>query len=158
MKGSARQLFKICRASAEIPNTLVVTFDSRNHGERLVDDQKNGTWMDGNATHALDMYSIMYLNSTGSKSDLGIYLNNDRMGNVSDISLLIDLLPSFLGVDVHRFGVAGVSLGGHSVLMALGHGISILLINFSNYSNCIMKSLEYRSRCPSLDVETISNS
>ncbi len=45
-----------------------------------------------------------------------------RVGNVSDISLLIDLLPCFLGLEIHHFGVAGISLGGHSVLMALGIG------------------------------------
>jgi hypothetical protein len=75
------------------------------------------------------------------------------MGNVSDLSVLIDLLPSFLDVDIRRFGVAGVSLGGHSVLMALGHGISTL--DFFKVLTDNMKNLESQSQFHSSDVETI---
>lgn len=34
------------------PGTIVVTFDHRNHGHRLLSGKANGTWADGNPNHA----------------------------------------------------------------------------------------------------------
>ena len=36
---------------------ICVSFDQRNHGSREVDAVSNGTWRDGNKTHAQDMFS-----------------------------------------------------------------------------------------------------
>lgn len=56
--------------------------------------------------HAEDMYSIL-------------------SGTAEDVSMLIDYLPSYLfpqdEVDI-EWGVAGVSLGGHSTWLCLAHG------------------------------------
>ena len=37
---------------------VAVTFDQRNHGERLVDKVANQAWRSGNERHAQDMFSI----------------------------------------------------------------------------------------------------
>jgi hypothetical protein len=59
-----------------------------------------------NPMHAEDMYSIL-------------------SGTAEDVSMLIDYLPSYLfpqdEVDI-EWGVAGVSLGGHSSWLCLAHG------------------------------------
>ena len=35
---------------------IAVAFDQRNHGSREVDAHANGSWRDGNKTHAQDMF------------------------------------------------------------------------------------------------------
>lgn len=88
---------------------VVVTFDHRNHGSRLVDRQANCGWnladsSRHNDRHALDMYSI-------------------QSGTASDVSLLIDFLPSYLYPSNERpislWAISGFSLGGHSTWIAL---------------------------------------
>ncbi|CAL1715716.1 unnamed protein product [Somion occarium] len=86
---------------------LVVTFDHRNHGSRLVDVKANIGWHEfgnHNERHAVDMYSI-------------------QVGTSRDISTIIDFLPSFLYPNDERSIVhwiaSGVSLGGHSTWIAL---------------------------------------
>ena len=37
---------------------IAVSFDQRNHGSREIDPRANGTWRDGNQTHAQDMLGI----------------------------------------------------------------------------------------------------
>ncbi|GLB40650.1 hypothetical protein LshimejAT787_0805210 [Lyophyllum shimeji] len=91
---------------------LIVTFDQRNHGKRLVDAKANDAWARDkgkghNERHAVDMYSI-------------------QTGTARDVSILIDFLPSFLYPtnDPHPivdWGVAGISLGGHSTWITLAH-------------------------------------
>ncbi|EKM53986.1 uncharacterized protein PHACADRAFT_257525 [Phanerochaete carnosa HHB-10118-sp] len=85
---------------------LVVTFDQRNHGERLVNRAANNRWGEGNDRHAIDMYA-MYV------------------GTVRDISYLIDFLPSYLfpggEADIAEWAVGGMSLGGHATWFALRH-------------------------------------
>jgi hypothetical protein len=65
--------------------------------------------MEGNETHAQDMYSIL-------------------AGTAQDVSMLIDYLPSYIFTlaehDVVDWGVAGVSLGGHAVWLCLEKGDS----------------------------------
>ena len=88
---------------------LAVTFDARNHGDRLVDQMKNQAWKEGNATHAQDMYSIQY-------------------GTSQDVSFLITMLPFFLFPDgktkFENIVCAGVSLGGHETYLVLSDGES----------------------------------
>jgi hypothetical protein len=36
---------------------LAVSFDQRNHGSRLVDNEANKTWDEGNKAHAQDMFA-----------------------------------------------------------------------------------------------------
>ena len=104
---------------------LVCTFDQRNHGDREVDRRAKYRllwlslmfsldWKLGNPTHAQDMYSIL-------------------AGTASDVSMLIDYLPSFLFPnDEHEitdWGVMGVSLGGHSAWLCLQNGTSPHVLN-----------------------------
>ncbi|CAL1715715.1 unnamed protein product [Somion occarium] len=81
---------------------LVVTFDHRNHGSRLVDVKANIGWHEfgnHNERHAI------------------------QVGTSRDISTIIDFLPSFLYPNDERSIVhwiaSGVSLGGHSTWIAL---------------------------------------
>ncbi|KAG2151239.1 Alpha/Beta hydrolase protein [Suillus bovinus] len=87
---------------------IVVAFDHRNHGARLVDHQRNLVWSkdpaENNDQHAMDMYTI-------------------QTGTAQDVSFLIDHLPSFLYPSGERtiveWGISGGSLGGHSTWIAL---------------------------------------
>ncbi|KAH6913233.1 Alpha/Beta hydrolase protein [Coprinopsis sp. MPI-PUGE-AT-0042] len=89
---------------------LVVTLDHRNHGVRLLTEEANNAWDDrqeqNNDRHAVDMYAI-------------------QVGTAQDVSFLIDFLPSYISPDrkleIERWGVAGVSLGGHSAWLTLAH-------------------------------------
>ncbi|KAF4574275.1 hypothetical protein EYR36_005608 [Pleurotus pulmonarius] len=84
----------------------IVAIDLRNHGRRLVDEQANMSWSEGNPNHALDMYGI-------------------QLGTQRDLSHLIDFLPSYLFPSgeriIEQWGVAGISLGGHTAWLALAH-------------------------------------
>ncbi|KAL2119516.1 hypothetical protein VTJ04DRAFT_6477 [Mycothermus thermophilus] len=79
---------------------VALAFDQRNHGHRLVSEKENGSWRDGNPTHAVDMFS-------------GI------TGMVSDQRGLLDVVEGYLFPDgkaaVDHHLALGVSLGGHSV-------------------------------------------
>jgi len=87
---------------------LVVTFDHRNHGDRLVDGSANLGWHRkperNNPNHAIDMYAVQW-------------------GTAQDVSFLIDFLPSYLyplgGRSIDTWAVAGISLGGHSTWTCL---------------------------------------
>jgi len=91
------------KASEEL---IVVTFDHRNHGTRLVSPLANNAWLDEdrNHNHAIDMYAI-------------------QTGTANDVSFLIDFLPAFLFPagerSISRWLVAGISLGGHSAWITL---------------------------------------
>jgi len=83
---------------------VVVTFDHRNHGTRVVNRIANDDWTAHNERHALDMYAI-------------------QMGTASDVSFLIDFLPPYLFPsgerEVHEWMLSGISLGGHSTWIVL---------------------------------------
>ncbi|KAI0098879.1 hypothetical protein GGR51DRAFT_565285 [Nemania sp. FL0031] len=93
---------------------IVVAFDQRNHGSRLVDKTANEAWRQGNATHAQDMFGTV-------------------SGTVMDTIHLLDVLEGYLfgaggGPGVSPRGesrhidsnlVLGVSLGGHSAWQLL---------------------------------------
>jgi len=77
---------------------MVVAFDHRNHGSRLASRICNLDWKD-NPNHGLDMFSI-------------------QMGTAKDVSFVVDFLESYLFPlgqrSITMWGVAGISLGGHS--------------------------------------------
>ncbi|EPS39990.1 hypothetical protein H072_6414 [Dactylellina haptotyla CBS 200.50] len=83
---------------------IVVSFDQRNHGTRLVSSKANESWRSGNELHALDMF--------------GIY-----QGTSHDASLLMDHISSYVFPDgnktVDEWLCAGVSLGGHATWLSL---------------------------------------
>lgn len=88
---------------------VAVAFDLRNHGERKADDVKNQGFAK-NSTHAIDLISSID-------------------GNVADLKLLIDFLPSYLNLERlidpslkdlnikidYKNIISGVSLGGHII-------------------------------------------
>lgn len=91
---------------------VCITFDMRNHGERLIDEARNTSWKSGNQTHALDMISSID-------------------GNAADLKLIIEYLPSYLNLEFlldsklkSELGstikyvniLSGISLGGHTVI------------------------------------------
>lgn len=94
---------------------VCVTFDNRNHGTRVVDENKNRGW-NHNDTHGVDLTSIVE-------------------GNVVDLKLVMDFLPGYLNLEAklspalkrahgtkiqYRNGISGYSLGGHTVIR-FGH-------------------------------------
>ncbi|KAJ3034778.1 hypothetical protein HDV00_004640 [Rhizophlyctis rosea] len=135
--GSAKKSFPLCqtiaRAQPRDPNSvlLVVTFDQRNHGTRMLEERANTTWKDGNDLHAYDMFAIQY-------------------GTAVDISYLVDVLPMYLNVNVQKWGMSGVSLGGHSSLLAFVReprlSICICFIGCGDYATLMQHRA---SRAPS---------
>ncbi|KAF7289889.1 hypothetical protein MIND_01363600 [Mycena indigotica] len=83
---------------------LVITFDQRNHGTRLVDKVYNLDF-ETNPNHAIDMFAIQQI-----------------VGTAKDVSFLIDFLPAYIFPHgertVDKWGVAGISLGGHSAWLS----------------------------------------
>ncbi|RMI97187.1 hypothetical protein CDV36_016249 [Fusarium kuroshium] len=77
---------------------LAVSIDLRNHGRRQTNPLANQVWRTGNPNHAMDMVSIC-------------------QGTASDVTLLIDHLPSYIFPSgkprITQHLCCGVSLGGH---------------------------------------------
>lgn len=44
--------------NSQSTGVIAISFDQRNHGSRLVDDNANQSWKQGNDNHAVDMYNI----------------------------------------------------------------------------------------------------
>lgn len=78
---------------------IAIAIDQRNHGARTVDP----TAHNGNC----DNYTV---------KSYGMYV-----GTSKDISLLIDFLPAALGVTTDKFGMSGISLGGHCTLITMAN-------------------------------------
>lgn len=74
---------------------ICVCFDQRNHGSRMVENDDNVSWKQGNANHGLDMF-------------------NTYSGTANDLSLLITQLQHYLPFKIHDHICGGVSLGGHA--------------------------------------------
>lgn len=93
-------------------HVLVVTFDSANHGSRLVHKLANFAWVEGkyqNPNHAMDMWGMV-------------------SSAASTVSELIDVLEHYLfGPSekhiVQVWGVLGFSMGGHAAFLAAANGI-----------------------------------
>lgn len=91
---------------------IAVTFDLRNHGSRLLYEQKNLDWKRGNDTHGVDMVSSI-------------------RGIVEDLKVTMDFLPAYLDLErhldkelrkvldtkiTHTNIVLGYSLGAHAAI------------------------------------------
>ncbi|KKA30500.1 hypothetical protein TD95_002084 [Thielaviopsis punctulata] len=83
---------------------LCVAFDQRNHGTRLLSEDANKSWKQGNQRHAQDMVGGM-------------------AGMVADTCALMDVLEGYLfpqtGGRVDQHMVLGKSLGGHTTWQTL---------------------------------------
>ncbi|RUS30457.1 hypothetical protein BC938DRAFT_479368 [Jimgerdemannia flammicorona] len=106
---------------------IVISFDHVNHGTRLVNEKANLTWAENNTTHAMDMWSTQH-------------------GTARDVSNLIDVLPAYLFPNqdmdiVTKWGVCGISLGGHSAFLALAADsritVGIPIIGSASYTTLI---------------------
>ncbi|KAF8510957.1 Alpha/Beta hydrolase protein [Hysterangium stoloniferum] len=101
----AERLLGLCDSQGSSNRDLViVSFDHRNHGTRLVNKTANDHWAAGNERHAIDMYAI-------------------QVGSATDVSFMIDFLPGYLFPSgerqVHEWLLSGISLGGHSTWISL---------------------------------------
>ncbi|KAG0700574.1 hypothetical protein DFH29DRAFT_1054643 [Suillus ampliporus] len=128
-------------ASPRTKDLIIIAFDHRNHGTRLVNQHHNSRWRENpvknNDQHAADMYA----NQTGS---------------AQDVSFLIDHLPSFLYPSGERtiveWGMGGVSLGGHSTWIALSrgtHSSSIGILIYKSPISCQSLVLNVVRKYPS---------
>jgi hypothetical protein len=109
-RGKVEDVFEYCRKLVVLlrrrkKSTIAVAVEQRNHGKRLIEQARNFTWADkqSNENHAFDMWTIQY-------------------GTALDVSFLIDVLPGYLGIRPRMYGITGISLGGHSTLLALANG------------------------------------
>ena len=100
MSGIARSLLLHTTPPHSHSQALIcATFDSRNHGTRTTFPLANGSWKEGNPTHAQDMFSIYH-------------------GTVEDLRMVIEYLGVYLRRPIRHFTV-GFSLGGHAAYLAL---------------------------------------
>ncbi|KAL4206888.1 hypothetical protein CU097_001904 [Rhizopus azygosporus] len=119
---------------------IVVSFDSPNHGARLVNKVANHAWKEGknsNPYHAIDMWSMMYTTSR----------------TVSD---LIDVIENYLfgPLDHHlveTWGVVGFSMGGHASFMAAAEdpriSVAIPIVGTSDFLS-LMKDRLHENMLP----------
>lgn len=91
---------------------ICVAFDMRNHGERLIDEERNIGWTSGNNTHALDMISSI----DGNAADLKLIM--EYLPSYLNLEYLIDTkLKTELGTTIQYVNIlSGVSLGGHTAI------------------------------------------
>ncbi|KAI8983160.1 hypothetical protein BDB01DRAFT_723158 [Pilobolus umbonatus] len=90
---------------------IVITFDSPNHGSRLINETANYAWKGErieNPNHAVDMWSMVY-------------------STANTVSELIDVIEHYLfgphnKSRVEIWGVAGFSMGGHAAYIAGANG------------------------------------
>ncbi|KAJ3817072.1 Alpha/Beta hydrolase protein [Lentinula raphanica] len=121
---------------AELKQDLVVvSFDHRNHGGRLIDNKANLGWDEDesktNIRHGIDMFAI-------------------QDGSSRDVSFLVDYLPAYLYPESERkisgWGLAGISLGGHSTWTTLARDpriqVGIPIIGCPDYLTLISKRAE----------------
>jgi len=106
----ARVAEKQASSKQEPRDFMVVTFDQRNHGTRMVDKRGNLAYSrkaeKHNERNAVDMYGTL-------------------MGAVKDVSFLVDVLPSYIFPNDERtideWVLAGFSFGGHATWLGLRH-------------------------------------
>ncbi|KAI9209492.1 uncharacterized protein BJ171DRAFT_487171 [Polychytrium aggregatum] len=156
-KSSPNKYFKFCMRLCQDPfgsnnshsaesgrqsgnhHVIAVAVEQRNHGSRLLSDLQNESWKAGNDRHCYDMWAIQY-------------------GTACDLSYLIDVLPFFLPPEtgaIWRWIVVGVSLGGHSTLLAMAKDerikIGISIIGCGDYSSL----MNYRAKRQPVFVESL---
>ncbi|RKP04563.1 Alpha/Beta hydrolase protein [Thamnocephalis sphaerospora] len=90
----------VAEASGCIVPLLVLAFDLPNHGERTLDAQRNLSWGQGNPNHGVDMWGCI-------------------VRALGDLRAVMDLFPAVAPVQVRRWAVGGISLGGHITSIAL---------------------------------------
>ena len=79
---------------------IFACFDQRNHGSRMVENDNNISWKQGNPTHGPDMFSTY-------------------VGTANDLSLLITQVEHYLPFKINDHICGGLSLGGHATWVVL---------------------------------------
>lgn len=100
------------KADETLVPLIAVTFDVRNHGSRLLHQDKNLDWKRGNATHGADMVS----NIRGIVEDLKVTM--DFLPSYLDLERLLDSeLRKVLDTKIKYINIVlGYSLGGHAAI------------------------------------------
>jgi len=120
---------------------LCCYWDLPNHVERMLEPRRNEGWDKRNRTHAADMYGQM-------------------LQSVKEISLMIDLLPTLLGLSFARTAVFGISQGGHAALLAFTAesrlDVCVSLIGSGDYKlNMVKRYSELVSGSPMLELSDL---
>ncbi|GAA5842896.1 hypothetical protein JCM9279_004021 [Rhodotorula babjevae] len=118
-------------SSTTTKDLVVVTFDQRNHGHRLVDKDRQLGWLEGGKRRAqerLDQGLKPHdLDNPSHATDMMAM----QVGTARDVSFLVDFLPAALFPNDERtvddWYCAGISLGGHATWLALAHDPRISL-------------------------------
>lgn len=114
MRGVASKILTEFQKSCKTP-MIAVTFDSRNHGERIVDILRNSGWKSKNDTHAMDMVTCID-------------------GTVLDLKLVIDYLAGYLNLDAfipQKAKNNGVKVTFNNILSGYSQGAHTV-IRFGN--------------------------
>ncbi|GAA5834333.1 hypothetical protein JCM11251_007961 [Rhodosporidiobolus azoricus] len=102
---------------------LVVTFDQRNHGHRLVSPNQNLGWVEGGKKRQKEREELGLSEGQLDNPSHAVDMVAMQTGTSRDVSFLIDFLPSALfpssSHEITSWFVAGVSLGGHATWLAL---------------------------------------
>lgn len=88
------------RKNENAKGLICVCFDQRNHGSRMVENDNNISWKQGNPTHGPDMFATY-------------------LGTANDLSLLITQIEWYLPYKIDEHICGGVSLGGHASWIVL---------------------------------------
>ncbi|GAA5895487.1 hypothetical protein JCM8208_005246 [Rhodotorula glutinis] len=110
---------------------VVVTFDQRNHGHRLVDKDRQLGWLEPGKRRAQERLAAGLapneLDNPSHASDMMAM----QVGTARDVSFLVDFLAAALFPHdertVEEWYCAGISLGGHATWLALAHDPRISL-------------------------------
>ncbi|GAA5836059.1 hypothetical protein JCM5353_003497 [Sporobolomyces roseus] len=104
---------------------IVVTFDQRNHGHRVVENEKNLGWKEGGRKRAKEREEKGIKEEDLDNMSHAVDMMAIQTGTARDVSFLIDFLPSILFPNdertIEEWYCAGISLGGHSTWLSLAH-------------------------------------
>ncbi|GAA5891818.1 hypothetical protein JCM6882_007372, partial [Rhodosporidiobolus microsporus] len=107
---------------AQEKDLLVVAFDQRNHGHRLVDAERNLGWFEGSKRRLRERAERGVAEGERDNESHAVDMVAMQTGTARDVSSLIDFLPSALFPHDERrvtdWYVAGISLGGHATWLA----------------------------------------
>ncbi|THH16654.1 hypothetical protein EW146_g4015 [Bondarzewia mesenterica] len=117
---------RVLNPSKQQREFIVIGFDHRNHGHRLVDPLGNKSWkadQEANEHNARHAQVSHFLTPLPQSAEVRTQVTEFHSGTARDISFLIDFLPSYLFPNdentIVTWAVAGISLGGHSTWLAL---------------------------------------
>ena len=94
---------------------ILILFDLRNHGSRLLDELQNKRT--GNSNHCIDMYANAY-------------------GTSCDLAQLCDVVPLYH--DIQVYGVFGFSMGAHTMLSTIPRyqfPVAVSVVGCGDYLN-----------------------